>query len=114
MSLSYNTTFRLNFASSIQYLLLSFSFDLCYDEVKHQQRAEHIPFASKSSYTLTLMNNLRTILSQARTADFYRRDMRLRFLFFPVTVHSRLLSLLGTISEALLRETFLWGCVGVI
>ena len=38
----------------------------------------------------------------------------MRFLFFPVAANSRLLSLLETISEALLRETFLWGCVGVI
>ena len=37
----------------------------------------------------------------------------MRFLFFPVAANSRLLSLLETISEALLRETFLWGCVGV-
>ena len=51
-------------------------------------------------------------LSQAHTADFYRCDMQL--LFFPVAAHSILLSLLETISEALLRETFLWGCVGVI
>ena len=51
-------------------------------------------------------------LSQAHTAEFYRCDMR--FLFFPVAAHSRLLSLVKTISEALLRETFLWGCVGVI
>ena len=36
------------------------------------------------------------------------------FCFFPVAAHSRLLSLLETISEALLRETFLWGCAGVI
>ena len=38
----------------------------------------------------------------------------MRFLFFPVAAHSRHLSLLETISEALLRETFLWGCMGVI
>ena len=45
------------------------------------------------------------LLSQAHTADFYRCDRR--FLFFPVAAHSRLLSLLETISEVLLRETFL-------
>ena len=33
---------------------------------------------------------------------------------FPVATHSRLSSLLETISEVLLCETFLWGCVGVI
>ena len=33
---------------------------------------------------------------------------------FPVASQSRLLSLLKTISEALLREAFLWSCVGVI
>ena len=48
-------------------------------------------------------------LDSAHTADFYCCEMR--FLFSPVAAHSRLLSLLETISEALLRETFLWGCV---
>ena len=37
-----------------------------------------------------------------------------RFLFFPNAAHSRLLSLPKTISEAFLRETFIWGCVGAI
>ena len=46
------------------------------------------------------------------TADFYPCDML--FLLFPVPAPSRLLSLLETIFEALLRETLLWGCVGVI
>ena len=41
-------------------------------------------------------------------------SLRHAILFFPVAAHSGLLSLLETISEALLRETFLWGCVGVI
>ena len=50
-------------------------------------------------------------LSQVHTADFYRCDMR---FFFTVAAHSRLLSLLETISEALLREIFFWGCVGGI
>ena len=51
-------------------------------------------------------------LGQAHTADFYCCDMR--FLLFPVAPHSRLLSLPETISGALLRETFLCGCVRVI
>ena len=51
-------------------------------------------------------------LSQAHAADFYCCDIR--FLFFPVAAHSRLLSLLKTISEVLLRETLLQGCVGII
>ena len=38
----------------------------------------------------------------------------MRYLFFPVAANSRRLSLLETISEALLRKTFLWGCIGVI
>ena len=50
--------------------------------------------------------------SQVHTADFHRCDMR--FLFSPVAAHSRLLSLLEAMSEALLREAFLCGCMRVI
>ena len=41
-------------------------------------------------------------------------SLRHAIFVFPVAAQSRRLSLLETISEALLRETILWGCVGVI
>ena len=44
MYLSYNATFRLTFALSIMYLLFCSFFILLYDEVRHQQISEYIPF----------------------------------------------------------------------
>ena len=42
-AMSYNTTFKLTFAQSIQYLVFCITFLFLYDEVGHQQTSEHIP-----------------------------------------------------------------------
>ena len=58
MYLRYSTVCRLIFA-----LLLCSSFDqIFYDEERHQQRFEYIPFIVKEVTTLTLKSKLRIVL----------------------------------------------------
>ena len=64
------------------------------------------------NYFTTYSQNMNTLWSGIKTTISHKHYST--SVISKITLHCRLLSLLETISEALLRETFFWGCVRFI
>ena len=89
MHLSYSTVCRL----ILHHLLFFSSFGLLYDEVRHQERFESIPFIFRRSYTFKFTNNLRVILgSNPGKFESNEAQQNVRYSYRKVHMESRIFS----------------------